>query len=1300
MKRPWMISRVVLFFLSIAGSRGIGVRAAEPGRAAADVATLAAEIIEAADLERGLCSLLSVGDGELALELGSSGDFVVHGWDSRAADVATARARVDAAGLHGRGITVETGTLRALPYANDLVDLIVHLDLREDDLQTLRLQEVLRVLRPGGKAILGRLASAPGEGISTALKTWLTAVDSVPALFRDDELVEWMVLTRPPRAGQDDWSHWEHGPDNNPVSDDTVIKAPYLTQWLGAPYYIAMPAITTAASGRIFIAIGHIAHHKREEVWLNTLMARNGYNGTVLWTRKLPDGYLVHRSAFVASADTFYMIDADGRGCLMLDARTGEEKGRLQSPRLRGEWKWIALKDGVLYALVGGRKDPPETTVVRSKLSHWSWGELSKGYYGKRVPWGFGRSVAAFDPKSKQVLWRHDEAEDIDSRAMTIGDGRIFFYCPDKHIACLDLKTGEEVWANADPLVRELIEEEGRGLSSTPGFRTMNFCLYTPDVLVYQAQTRMNAVALSTKNGYLLWNKRKTTNNPNALFVDGQVMIGLGESGSTLAVDPVSGKVQKDLGFRKVSCARLTATTDSFFCRGFPEGLTRYDRVKQRTFFNGAVRPSCNDGVIAANGLLYTGPWLCDCNLSLMGRVALCSADSFTGQSTSRSVERFARMTPTTPAALDVSSRDWETYRGGNERGAATAVPVPELGNRLWHEQPEQSFRPTVPTTAAGLVLIAGDDGKVRAYDGIDGSLKWSFLTTGPILRPPSIAVGKAYVGSGDGYVYCLEVATGNLLWRYRVAPAERRIPVYGTLSSTWPVHSGVLVEGGVAYAAAGIIDYDGTYVCALDAESGEVKWTNDTSGHLDPELRKGVSAQGSLTIAGGRLWLAGGNVVSPAAYDLETGAYVGPKMGDGSPKSNRGEEVGVFADRFVTQGGRLRFSATKNVVNPAYFTAQRLDSASAKDSRPMRFQRGKIPPAWDDERMVVVDGIGALPKCYDALDIVRYLEQGREKLWPRSLWAGYALDGRDTVAVCLAANAVVTLSEQQQKRSLSTQWFVSALRLNDGALLWEKRLPGAALAGGLAVDRDGRVVVVLEDGDLVCFGDEDQFTQRVTWLLERSAERPELHRRAVRLLNETLDEAQSAVAQNFAYERLKKLGVQIDAEGRARGAITTWQFTGSVPYDSEDSLDKVFVGEPAVNLEETVRIGNRLLNWRQTITKDPHGAVVLTRLVGGLNHVACYFHSEFLLDADRDLVLRIGSDDGFKCWVNGEEVGRFEGVRGFERDQNSVAVKGRSGSNQILLKIAQVTGAWAFNVRLTDATGQPIRFVRPGEAQ
>ncbi|GAH67229.1 unnamed protein product [marine sediment metagenome] len=58
------------------------------------------------------------------------------------------------------------------------------------------------------------------------------------------------------------------------------------------------------------------------------------------------------------------------------------------------------------------------------------------------------------------------------------------------------------------------------------------------------------------------------------------------------------------------------------------------------------------------------------------------------------------------------------------------------------------------------------------------------------------------------------------------------------------PVASGVVIEDGVAYFAAGIVNYDGIHVYALDAATGTIKWQNNTSGHLDPEARTGVSVQ------------------------------------------------------------------------------------------------------------------------------------------------------------------------------------------------------------------------------------------------------------------------------------------------------------------------------------------------------------------------------------------------------------------------------------------------------------------------
>lgn len=1284
-----------LIVLCCIAGRGTTSLEANPAR----VAATASHVRGATGIFRGICTLLGGDDGEflgrLAVELGWDDGFLVHVWADRDDVVEQARKIAADEGLHGRSVIVEKGNPERLPYADSTVDIVVASAPGESS-GKVSLKEVLRVLRPGGKALLASVVSA------ASLEKWLEAEEiSGASMHRADDRF-WATVTKPRPAGEGDWSHIEHGPDNNPVAEDALIKAPYMTKWLGQPYYIAMPAITVAASGRIFLATGHIAHHQREEAWLNTLIARNGYNGTILWKRKLPDGYLVHRSAFVATGDNFHMIDADGSGCLVLDAETGEERGRIDLPSRRGQWKWMAIQDGILLALVGSKKDPPETTIIRRKGTGWSWGELSKGYYPQRVPWGFGEKIVAFDLESRKVLWQHTEKTPVDSRGMVIGGGRTFYYCPDALIGCLDLKTGKQIWTNPADQVRKLIEQQGRGLSSTPGFRTMNFCLYTPDVLVFQAQTRQNVVALSTRDGYLLWHREKTTNNPNALSIDNQLVLGIGDQGSSLLVDPRSGTTVGDLGFAKRSCARLTATSDSLFCRGMPEGLTRFDRRTKKISFNGAVRPSCNDGVVAANGLLYMGPWACDCNLTLIGRVVMCSAGNFAfrreaddgddGVSARGDVDRVVSA---------VTDGDWETYRGNSTRGASTPVAVAGKAIELWTFEPQRPFLPTAPTTAAGLVFIAGDDGAVRALDAVTGGPRWTFYTAGSILQPPTIADGRAYVGSGDGFVYCLDVGSGELLWRFRAAPVERRIPVYGSLSSTWPVHSGVLVRDGVAYAAAGIIDYDGTFVYALDARTGRIIWQNDSTGHLDPELRKGVSAQGFLTAAAGRLWMPGGNVVSPASYDLATGVYRGSRPEDGSPRANRGEEIGVFRDRHLVVGGRLRFSPVENIVSPGYFNAHGITASGVGGES--RIQNGKIAPAWNDRYIVVVPGPRSVPVWYDAAGFEESLAGGEEaKRRGKAPPAGRAalLEGADTVSVALAANAVLTVSRKPDPGNRLPRWTLSALDLAGGEPLWQQTLPDAAIAGGLAVDRDGRVLVVLEGGRLVCFGGTGAFHSRLDRLLQTARRGEKERQEVIDQLLDVLGGIYAVSLQEPMIAALEKFGVVVDAEARKRGSLTRWHIVGPVPWkEGDDSTAAVIAGGSAVDaggavdISAEVAVGDHTMRWHPYRTVDANGEMDLAAIHGSLASVAVYAYAEFDLPAGREVVLRLGSNDGFTCWFNGAEVGRFDGGRGYVPDDDAIAVKGKAGVNRVLMKINQLGNRWSFGVRVTDQAGRGVAF-------
>jgi outer membrane protein assembly factor BamB len=1027
--------------------------------------TVGSQILAKAGMTRGVCSVVGIADN-LPIELAEAGEMLVHVRDPDPEAVYALRKTAAKAGLNIGRLTAETGSLSKLPFADNSVDIVVIAG------KVPPLEDAIRVLRPEGVAFVRR------KGNQRPRVRY-----GVPAPWETEDGGDWLIFRKPPMQGADDWSHWEKAADNNPVSNDQVIKAPYMTQFMADPLYIGIPSITTAAAGRTFLAIGHIAHHEREWGGLLRIIARNGYNGQILWERKLPEGYLVHRSAFIATRDAFYMLNGDH--CLLLDPETGAEIGKLRIPDEDGHWKWMAIHQGKLYALLGEPDPKTETMKGGRSFGGWSWKDLSKGYYPDRVPFGFGDTLVCFDLQKNRVSWSHEEADgvQIDSRGIAIHENRVFLYCPDHYLKSIAADTGSPRWINDEDEVLNLIEMQGKSLISTPGFRTACLMVASPDALVIQGQTRMNVISISTADGRLLWKKKKITNNPNAIYVDDKFILGVGPRGSHVVVDPVTGKEEQDLKFVKRACTRLTASTDSLFCRG--EGTLRVDRETNKVLVDGAARPACNDGAMPANGMLYLGPWQCDCNLSIIGNLARTSAGDFRFDHSAKGGDRTDQSDQSDQShqvkTIAVDTNDWPTYRGDNQRSASSSSRLMGPINPKWTSAAPQPNVPSVPVAAGGLIFTAGDNGHVRALNAETGELKWKYLTPAPIKYPPTIAHNHAFVGCADGHVYALEAQTGRLLWRFRAAPVERHIMVYGRLSSTWPVNSGVLVHDGIAYFAAGIIDHDGTYVYAVDAKTGKLVWENNSSGHLNPELRKGVSVQGNLTLHGDHLILAGGNQVSPAHFELKTGKLVAPDLKDGNPKANNGRFVGAFGDVIIA-GGRILHSAPQNVANKNFFEAMSND-------RKFRFNLGGIPPAWSDHGLASVDTkfgrlayantdtvMNRITKGYTKTEarparawtrtLAKALEDEREWKWREDFGEKF-----EVLSIALTPNAVIAVIRNQEMFRSQRQWWVTGFREDNGRMMLRQELQSEPLPGGLLVDRDGRIVVSLINGDLAAFG-------------------------------------------------------------------------------------------------------------------------------------------------------------------------------------------------------------------------------------
>ena len=252
-------------------------------------------------------------------------------------EVSAVREAAASAGVLGSSLCAQQGSLDRVHLANNVADevfvsLQAHGNVDRD--------EVLRVLRPQGAAVLG-----------------------------EDRII------KPVPDGYDDWRHAYHGPDNNPQSRDEFVRGRFHTHFLSIPKFSPMPEQSVAAGGRVYKAMGHIAHKANQNRWLNTLLCINAYNGTILWERDLPEGFLIHRNTMIATDDALLM--GDHESCKVFDGETGEIRDEIIAPAELSDgpvWKWMALRDGVLYGLVGNLEIQVDTQrSARRGLGHWPW---------------------------------------------------------------------------------------------------------------------------------------------------------------------------------------------------------------------------------------------------------------------------------------------------------------------------------------------------------------------------------------------------------------------------------------------------------------------------------------------------------------------------------------------------------------------------------------------------------------------------------------------------------------------------------------------------------------------------------------------------------------------------------------------------------------------------------------------------------------------------------------------------------------------------------------------------------------
>lgn len=285
--------------------------------------------------------------------------------------------------------------------------------------------------------------------------------------------------------------------------------------------------------------------------------------------------------------------------------------------------------------------------------------------------------------------------------------------------------------------------------------------------------------------------------------------------------------------------------------------------------------------------------------------------------------------------ASQLTAGDWPAYLNGADRAGFTNAKLPGQLQPAWvyrtpapivkawagprsapiegHEMRHRvAFDSSIQTVIRNNRVYFGStvDNNVYCVDATTGRPLWTFPTDGPIRLAPSLAFDNVYFGSDDGAVYCVSQQTGKLVWKQRVGPADDRLLARGEMISRWPVRTGVLIDGDIAYFGAGVFPHELIYLVAADARTGNVIWKNDTISQQNAG-RNDLSPQGYLLANETTLFVPSGRSL-PVALSRETGDIIFQRKY--SWRTDAGGVVGgtkaLLGDGQVYAGGPHHFLA------------------------------------------------------------------------------------------------------------------------------------------------------------------------------------------------------------------------------------------------------------------------------------------------------------------------------------------------------------------------------------------------------
>ncbi len=159
------------------------------------------------------------------------------------------------------------------------------------------------------------------------------------------------------------------------------------------------------------------------------------------------------------------------------------------------------------------------------------------------------------------------------------------------------------------------------------------------------------------------------------------------------------------------------------------------------------------------------------------------------------------------------------------------------------------------------------------------------------------------------------------------------------------------------------------------------------------------------------------------------------------------------------------------------------------------------------------------------------------------------------------------------------------------------------------------------------------------------------------------------------------------------KDAIQSWHIIGPFPspkpgkvsLDDKTPVEADFALSPTFspNLKSTYTLNGKKLKWQLTSADQRTGRVNLSSLYGSSDWSNAYAYAEIDSIHPRQALLKCGSDDGIRIWLNGKIVHSHEVARGYTPEIDQVPIQLHAGLNRLLVKIDNYLHGWAFSVSI-----------------